>query len=101
MVVRLRITLADRLLVPCALLWLRLLRWQSWFMAMKIKHLRAVMFDLQAVELQGTPIRVSSTIVCLDITAALAVGVGNDFTQDTVKQIIVQVRFLQRVCTQT
>jgi hypothetical protein len=68
---------------------------------MKIKHLRAVMFNLQAGELQGTPIRVSSTIVCLDITAALAVSTGNDFTQETVKHVIVQVRFLQKVRTQT
>jgi hypothetical protein len=51
------------------------------------------MFDLQAVQLQGTPI--SSTIVWVDNTAALAVATGNDFTHATVKLVTVKVRFLQ------
>jgi hypothetical protein len=59
----------------------------------EIQHLRALLFDLQAVQLQGTPIR--STIVWVDNTAALAVATGNDFTYATVKHVTVKVRFLQ------
>lgn len=62
-------------------------------LVVEIKHLRALMFDLQAVQLQGTPI--SSTIVWIDNTAALAVATGNDFTHATVKHVTVKVRFLQ------
>jgi hypothetical protein len=60
-------------------------------LVVEIKHLRALMFDLQAVQLQGTLI--SSTIVWIDNTSALAVATGNDFTHATVKHVTVKVRF--------
>ncbi len=62
-------------------------------LGVEIEHLRALMLDLQAVQMQGT--RISSTIVWVDNIAALAVATGNDFTHATVKHVTVKVRFVQ------
>ena len=66
-------------------------------LVVKIKHLRALMHDLQCCENRETTIE--STIVWVDNTAALAVATGNDFTHETVKHVTVKVRFLQE-CVQ-
>ena len=60
----------------------------------KVKYLRAVLFDLQCRQVK--PMYIDSTIVCVDNTATLAVENGNDFTHKTVT---VKVRFLQE-CVQ-
>ena len=66
-------------------------------LVVKIKHLRALMHDLQVRQNQETPIE--STIVWVDNTAALAVATGSDFTHETVKHVTVKVRFIQE-CVQ-
>jgi hypothetical protein len=63
----------------------------------KIKHMRAILFDLQCRQEQETMI--NSTCVWVDNTAAIAVATGNDFTHETVKHVTVKVRFLQE-CVQ-
>ena len=62
-------------------------------LVVKIKHLRALMHDLQCCQNRET--KIESTIVWVDNTAALAVATGNDFTHETVKHVTVKVRFLQ------
>ena len=66
-------------------------------LVVKVKHLRALMHDLQVCQTQGTSLE--STIVWVDNTAALSVATGNDFTHETVKHVTVKVRFLQE-CVQ-
>ena len=44
----------------------------------KVKHTRALLFDLQCHQAEETSI--GSTCVWVDNTAALAVATGNDFT---------------------
>ena len=66
-------------------------------LVVKIKHLRALLHDLQCCQNRETTIE--STIVWVDNTAALAVATGNDFTHETVKHVTVKVRFLQE-CVQ-
>jgi hypothetical protein len=63
----------------------------------KIKHMRAILFDLQCRQKQETMI--NSTCVWVDNTAAIAVATGNDFTHETVEHVTVKVRFLQE-CVQ-
>jgi hypothetical protein len=56
----------------------------------KIKHMRAIVFDLQRRQEQET-----TTCVWMgDNTAAIAVATGNDFTDETVKHVTVKVRFV-------
>jgi hypothetical protein len=62
-------------------------------LVVKIKHMRALLFDLQCRQEQET--QINSTCVWVDNTAALAVATGNDFTHETVKHVTVKVRFLQ------
>jgi hypothetical protein len=59
----------------------------------KVKHVRALLFDLQCRKQQETMIH--STCVWVDNTAAIAFAAGNDFTHETVKRVTVKVRFLQ------
>ena len=66
-------------------------------LVVKIKHLRALMHDLQVRQNQET--QIESTIVWVDNTAALAVATGSDFTHETVKHVTVKVRFIQE-CVQ-
>jgi hypothetical protein len=63
----------------------------------KIKHMRAILFDLQCRQEQETVI--NSTCVWVDNTAAIALATGNDFTHETVKHVTVKVHFLQE-CVQ-
>ena len=63
----------------------------------KVKYLRAILFDLQCRQVE--PTYIDSTIVWVDNTATLAVANGNDFTHETVKHVTVKVRFLQE-CVQ-
>ena len=63
----------------------------------KVKYLRAILFDLQCRQVEPTYIH--SAIVWVDNTATLAAANGNDFTHETVKHVIVKVRFLQE-CVQ-
>ena len=63
----------------------------------KIKHMRALLFDLQCRQEQKTMIH--STCVWVDNTAAIAVAKGNEFTHETVKHVTVKVRFIQE-CVQ-
>jgi len=57
--------------------------------AVKVKYLRAILFDLQCK--QEEPTYIDSTIVWVDNTATLAVANGNDFTHETVKHVTVKV----------
>jgi hypothetical protein len=66
-------------------------------LVVKVKHMRALLFDLQCRQQQETMI--NSTCVWVDNTAAIAVATGNDFTHETVKHVTVKVRFLQE-CVQ-
>jgi hypothetical protein len=68
-------------------------------LVVKIKYLRALLHDLQFCQQQET--NISSTIVWVDNTAALAVATGNDFKfmHETVKHVTVKVKFLQE-CVQ-
>ncbi len=63
----------------------------------KIKHMRALLFDLQCKQEQETMI--NSTCEWVDNTATIAVATGNGFTHETVKHVTVKVRFLQQ-CVQ-
>ena len=63
----------------------------------KVKHMRALLSDLQCQQEEETSI--GSICVWVDNTAALAVANGNDFTHETVKHVTVKVRFLQE-CVQ-
>ena len=63
----------------------------------KVKYLRAFLFDLQCRQVESTYI--DSTIVWADNTETLAIANGNDFTHETVKHVPVKVRFLQE-CVQ-
>ena len=65
--------------------------------AVKVKHMRALLFDMQCRQEQKTMI--DSTCVWVDNTAAIAVATGNDFTHETVKHVTVKVRFIQE-CVQ-
>jgi hypothetical protein len=66
-------------------------------LVVKVKHMRALLFDMQCRQEQETMI--NSTCVWVDNTAAIAVATGNDFTHETVKHVTVKVRFLQE-CVQ-
>ena len=66
-------------------------------LVVKVKHMRAILFDLQCQQKQET--LVNSTCVWVDNAAAIAVATGNDFTHETVKHVTVKVRFLQE-CVQ-
>ena len=59
---------------------------------MKVKHLRAILFDLQCRQVE--PTYIDSTIVWVDNTAKSAVANSNDFTHITVKHVTLKVRFL-------
>ena len=59
----------------------------------KIKHMQALLFNLQCRQEQETLI--NSTCVWVDKTAAFAVANGKDFTHETVKHVTVKVQFLQ------
>ncbi len=61
----------------------------------KIKRMRALLFDLQCRQEQET--QINSARVWVDNTAALAVATGNGFTvaHETVKHVAVKDRFLQ------
>jgi hypothetical protein len=62
-------------------------------LVVKMKHMRALLFDLQCKQEQETMI--NSTCVRVDNAAAIAAATGNDFTHETVKHVTVKVRFLQ------
>ena len=66
-------------------------------LVVKIKHMRALLFDLQCRQEQETMI--NSTCVWVDNTATIAVATGKDFTHETVKHVTVKVQFLQE-CVQ-
>jgi hypothetical protein len=66
-------------------------------LVVKVKHMRALLFELQCRQEQETLI--NSTCVWVDNTATIAVAKGNDFTHETVKHVTVKVRFLQE-CVQ-
>jgi hypothetical protein len=66
-------------------------------LVVKIRHMRALLFDLQCRQEQETII--NSTCVWVDNTAAIAVATGKDFTHETVKHVTVKVQFLQE-CVQ-
>ena len=69
-------------------------------LVVKVKHMRALLFDLQCCQDQET--QINSTCVWVDNTAAIAVATGNDFTHETVKYVTVnsvKVCFLQE-CVQ-
>ena len=66
-------------------------------LVVKVKHMRALLFDMECRQEQETMI--NSTCVWVDNTAAIAVATGNDFTHETVKHVTVKVRFLQE-CVQ-
>jgi hypothetical protein len=66
-------------------------------LVVKVKHMRALLFDMQCMQEQETMI--NSICVWVDNTAAIAVATGNDFTHETVKRVTVKVRFLQE-CVQ-
>ncbi len=51
----------------------------------KIKYIRAILFDLQCRQEQETMI--NSTCALVDNTAAIAVATRNDFTHETVKHV--------------
>jgi hypothetical protein len=57
-------------------------------LAVKIKHMRALLFDLQCRREQETMI--NSAPVWVDNTAAIAVATGKDFTHETVKHVTVK-----------
>ena len=59
----------------------------------KVKYLRAILFDLQCRQVE--PTYIDSAIVWVDNTATLVLANGNNFTQETFKHIPVNVRFLQ------
>ncbi len=65
----------------------------------KIKHMRALLFDLQCRQEQETMI--NSTCVWVDNTAAIAIMIatGKDFTHEIVKHVTAKVQFLQE-CVQ-
>ncbi len=66
-------------------------------LVVKIKHMRALLFDLQCRQEQE--IIINSTCVWVDTTAAIAVATGKHFTHGTVKHVTVKVQFLQE-CVQ-
>ena len=66
-------------------------------LVVKVKHTRAILFDLQCRQEQQT--LVDSTCVWVDNVAAIVVATRNDFTHETVKHVTVKVRFLQE-CVQ-
>ena len=77
-------------------MWLCAQLWQAIVLAnvfVKVKHMRALLFDLQCCQDQET--QTNGTCVWVDNTAAIAVATGNDFTHETVKHLTVKVRFLQ------
>jgi hypothetical protein len=65
-------------------------------LVVKIKHMRALLFDLQCRQEQETII--NSTCVWVDNTAAIAVATGKDSTHETVKHVAVKLSFLRSVC---
>ena len=69
-------------------------------LVVKVKHMRALLFDLQCRQQQETMI--NSTCVWVNNTGAIAVATGNDFMHETVKHVTVKVHFLQEcvvLCT--
>ena len=54
----------------------------------KVKYLRAILFDLPCRQVE--PTNIDSTIVWVDNTATLAVANGNDFTHETVRKLTVR-----------
>ena len=58
-------------------------------LVVKVKHMRALLHDLQCHQEHETAIQ--STCVWVDNTAAIAVAMGNDFTHETVKHVTVKV----------
>jgi hypothetical protein len=66
-------------------------------LVVKVKHMRAILFDLQCRQEQTTMI--NSTCVWVDNTAAITVATGKVFTHETVKHVTVKVRFVQE-CVQ-
>jgi hypothetical protein len=66
-------------------------------LVVKVKHMRALLFDLQCRQHQETMIY--STCVWVENKAAIPVTTGKDFTHETVKHVTVKVRFLQE-CVQ-
>ena len=63
-------------------------------LVVKVKHMRALLHDLQCHQDHDTTIQ--RTCVWVDNTAAIAVAMGNDFTHETVKHVTVKVLFLQQ-----
>ena len=65
----------------------------------KVKHLRAILLDLQCRKVE--PTYIDNVIVWVDNTACitLAAANSNDLTHETVKHSAVKVRFLQE-CVQ-
>jgi hypothetical protein len=61
-------------------------------LVVKIKHMRALLFDLQICQDQET--QINSTCVWVDNTAAIAVATGNDFAHETIRHVTDKVRFL-------
>ena len=60
---------------------------------MKVKDLRAILFDLQCRQVE--PTYIDNPNVWVDNTATLAVANDHDFTHETVKHLSVKVRFWQ------
>ena len=69
-------------------------------LVVKVKHMRALLHDLQCHQEHKTTIQ--STCVWVDNTATIAVAqaMGNDFTHETVKHVTVKVLFLQKMCSE-
>ena len=63
---------------------------------MKVRYLRAIMFDLQCIQVKPKKIESTVTIIYVYNTATLAIETGNDFTH-VVKHTTVKIRFLQRM----
>ena len=59
----------------------------------KVKHMRAILFDLPCCQEKET--QINSTCVWVDNTAAITVATGNDFTYETVTHVTAKVHFLQ------
>jgi hypothetical protein len=68
-------------------------------LVVKVKHIRAILFDLQRKQVQTLATLINSTCVWVDNTAAIVVATRRDFTHETVKHVTVNVRFLQE-CVQ-
>jgi hypothetical protein len=54
-------------------------------LVVKLKHMREILFDFQS-KLEQTTL-INSTCVLVDITAAIAVATGRNFTHKTVKHV--------------